>query len=198
MTILCLDKIGHSFGGRRILKGISLSLEAGDCVRLVGTSGLGKSTLLDIAAGWLRPAEGRVSRRGRLAVSYQDDALLPWTDARANLAYALAGQPGTQARIGPWLERFELSPEMRPGAMSGGMCRRLALARAFATEADLTLLDEPFAFLDAAWRQRVAAVIDERAGAGGAVLFTTHQMEETPASTIRTVTIGSAGGLVEA
>lgn len=196
--ILRLTDVGRTFGTRRILSDVNLSLGAGEGVRLVGPSGLGKSTLLEIAAGLLPPSSGLVERRGGLAIAFQDDALLPWTDATDNLAYALSTCPGGRGRIGKWLERFELPARARPSTLSGGMRRRLALARAFAAEADLTLLDEPFAFLDARWRGLIARWIDERAAAGGAVVHSTHQVDATPSSTIRTLTLDVGGRLVEA
>ncbi|MTJ80846.1 MAG: ATP-binding cassette domain-containing protein [Telmatospirillum sp.] len=190
-----LRGVTHQFGSRRVLSGVDLTLAAGEGVRLVGPSGRGKSTLLEIAAGLLAPTRGTVDRRGRLAIAFQDDALLPWTDAAGNLAYALAGIPGGRQRIAPWLERFGLPPDLLPGAMSGGMCRRLALARAFAAGADLTILDEPFAFPAAGGRAAGARPTPHRAAAGGAVLHSTHQTEDTPASTSRTLAIDDSGGL---
>lgn len=193
--ILRLQGVGHRFGERVLLSGVDLTLSAGEGLRLVGPSGCGKSTLLEIAAGLLAPTRGRVERRGRLAIAFQDDALLPWTDAAGNLAYALAGIPGGRQRIAPWLDRFGLPSDLLPGALSGGMCRRLALARAFAAGAELTILDEPFAFLDAGWRAEVARCIDERVASGGAVLHSTHQTEDTPASTLKTLAIDDDGHL---
>ena len=187
--ILELQAIGKSYGGHAILGGVDLHLDAGECVRLVGRSGLGKSTLLEIAAGLTPPGAGRVVRAGAVAMTFQDDALLPWAGAADNLAYALAARPRALAEIPAWLARFDLPPGLRPAEMSGGMRRRLSLARAFAAGASLLLLDEPFAFLDAAWRARVAEMIDEAAGAGAAVLFSTHQSDETPRSCHRSVTL---------
>lgn len=187
--ILELHAISKTRGDRRVLDGVEFGLGAGECVRLVGPSGLGKSTLLEIAAGLVPPDAGRVVRRGAAAMTFQDDALLPWATAADNLAYALATRPGSHAAIPAWLARFDLPPGSLPAEMSGGMRRRLALARAFAANAGLLLLDEPFAFLDAAWRARVAEMIDATAAAGAAVLFSTHQSEETPRACRRSVTL---------
>lgn len=192
---LRMHGVGKSLGGRVILAGIDLDLAPGESLRLVGPSGLGKSTLLGLAAGILRPDAGRIEHPARVAMSFQEEALLPWTDALGNLLYALAALPDAAARARVWLARFDLPPALRPAEMSGGMCRRLALARAFAAGAPLLLLDEPFAFLDAPWRQAVSRMIDEAAGNGAAVLFSTHQTGDDPASTRRTLTIDPLGGL---
>jgi len=194
---LSLCGVRKAYDGRTILDGIDLAVAAGESVRLVGPSGLGKSTLLEVAAGLTPPDAGRVERRGRVAMTFQDDALLPWADAAGNLAYALAALPDGQARVLPWLARFDLPPALRPSEMSGGMRRRLALARAFAAGAEVLLLDEPFAFLDAEWRVCVAEMIDAAAAGGAAVVFSTHQAEETPASTRHTLTIAD-GRLIAA
>lgn len=175
-----LQGIWKSYGERKILRGVDLRLDAGECVCLVGPSGIGKSTLLDIAAGLASPDAGRVVRGGAVAMTFQDDALLPWVDAAANLAYALAAHPRGRGEVSAWLDRFDLPPGLRPAEMSGGMRRRLSLARAFAARTPLLLLDEPFAFLDGGWRAQVAEMIDEAAEAGAAVLFSTHQSDETP------------------
>lgn len=187
--ILELSAIGKNYGDRSILDGVDLRLNPGDCMRLVGPSGVGKSTLLEIAAGLTPPDTGRVIRGGAVAMTFQDDALLPWANAADNLAYALAARPTACARIPDWLVRFALPPGLLPAEMSGGMRRRLSLARAFAAEAAVLLLDEPFAFLDAGWRARVAETIDDAVAGGAAVLFSTHQSEETPRACRRSVTI---------
>lgn len=192
---LSMHGVGKSLGGRIILTGIDLDLASGESLRLIGPSGLGKSTLLGLAAGVLRPDAGRIERPARVAMSFQEEALLPWADALANLLYALASLPDAATRARAWLARFDLPPDLRPAEMSGGMCRRLALARAFAAGAPLLLLDEPFAFLDAPWRRAVSRMIDEAAENGAAVLFSTHQTGDDPASTRRTLTIDTLGGL---
>lgn len=122
---------------------------------------------------------GHVEGFAQAALVFQDDALIPWLDAAANLDYALAALPlaERQRRRRQWLERFGLPGHLRPGAMSGGMRRRLNLARAFAAERCLLLLDEPFAFLDPPWQHLVGTEIRRVASSGGAVVVVTHQPE---------------------
>ena len=122
-------------------------------------------------------------------MTFQDDALLPWASAADNLVYVLAAHPTACARIPDWLARFEVRPGLLPAEMSGGMRRRLSLARAFAAEAAVLLLDEPFAFLDAGWRVCVVETIDAAVAGGVAVLFSTHQSEKTPRACRRSITL---------
>ncbi len=177
--MITLREVRKSIKGRLIIAQASLSLEAGRLCCLSGPSGAGKTTLLEIMAGMQAADSGRVERGGPAALAFQDDLLLDWLDAAGNLEYALAAAPSAQRRerAREWLGRLGLPPGLRPGAMSGGMRRRLNLARAFALQRPLLLLDEPFAFLDLDWQRRVAALMAEAAGKGAAVFVVSHQME---------------------
>ena len=108
--ILRLSNVRKSLGGRTVLADANLDLAVGECVCLVGPSDLGKSTLLTIAAGILLPETERVERPPHIAISFQDEALLPWADALGNLLYALAALPDAKARAHDWLTRFDLPP----------------------------------------------------------------------------------------
>lgn len=154
--MIVLERVSATLGGRRILDEVSLTVEPGQIVCLFGPSGCGKTTVLNVAAGLVRPDAGRVSVTcERLAYAFQDDRLVPWLSVRENLQLGLAGHfaPEEAAeRADLWLERLGLADAAakRPGALSGGMRRRLNLARALAVDPDVLLLDEPFAFLDGA------------------------------------------------
>ncbi|MFH1060583.1 MAG: ATP-binding cassette domain-containing protein [Pseudomonadota bacterium] len=177
--MIAVQGLRKSVAGRDIIAGVDLRVGAGEICCLAGPSGLGKTTLLEIMAGLRSPDAGRVERRAPVAVAFQDDVLLPWLDAAGNLDYALAALPAHQRQDlrRQWLDRFDLPGELRPAAMSGGMRRRLTLARAFAAGRPLLLLDEPFAFLDAQWQQRVAEEIGQAALAGAAIFIISHQFE---------------------
>jgi ABC-type cobalamin/Fe3+-siderophores transport system ATPase subunit len=165
-VLLACEGLSVRRGGRDVVRAASLELRAGDTVALFGPNGVGKSTLLDALAGALPPAGGRVERAGRVAIALQS-ADLARRSVTANLVAALAwwGVPRAQRR-----ERAERALAAMGAAhlaarqateLSGGERRRVHLARVLATEADILLLDEPFAGLDAEVR---ADLLSDAAG----------------------------------
>ena len=182
--MLRLNSIHAGYGhGPAILQDFSLDLPTGAGYCLSGPSGLGKTTILLVAAGLLPPRTGRVFNASRRpAYVFQDDRLLPWLDVEANLTFALSGhfpQHDALSRSRHWLEHFGLSEHAhkRPGALSGGMRRRVNIARAMAMEPDLLLLDEPFSFLDKAMAQVCAEAIRSwREQQHGSILAISHDL----------------------
>jgi ABC-type nitrate/sulfonate/bicarbonate transport system ATPase subunit len=178
--LLRAARLSKAFAGRTVIAEATVSLRPGTVTLFTAPSGSGKSTLLEILAGVLAPDSGTVERALPASLMFQDDALVPWLDARGNLAYILpAGMPGPARResVARWLRRFELPEGARPPSMSSGMKRRLSLARAFLAERALTLLDEPFAFLDERWRAEAAGLIRAKADSGGAVALAAHDAD---------------------
>lgn len=180
--MIVLDRVAATLGGRRILDGVSLTVQPGRIVCLFGPSGCGKTTVLNVAAGLVHPDGGRVEvQAARMGYGFQDDRLVPWLDVRENLCLGLAGHyepEDAEERADLWLERLGLADAVskRPGELSGGMRRRANLARALAVEPDVLLLDEPFAFLDGAMIevvQRYVAELRERA----TILIVSHVRE---------------------
>jgi len=172
-----LIDVRKDFGGAAALPPTSLNVRSGEGLCLSGPSGCGKTTLLEIAAGIVRPDAGRVElAAGARACAFQDDVLVPWLSALDNVTLVLRGPRAARDAVARrWLARFGLAPEARPPAMSGGMRRRLNLARAFAQAPRLMYLDEPFAFLDPAWQRILVDLIRDTLNGGAAVLMTTHQ-----------------------
>ena len=187
MTALELQRVGHSFFGRKVLEGISLSIGAAEIVALVGPSGSGKSTIAHIAAGVVDAGEGRVVRRyHRHTMVFQDPRLMPWATARDNIGFPLrlagVGRSGRDGAIRAAALRAGLLSEdldKYPSELSGGMRQRTAIARALVTDPDFIYFDEPFTALDVALKRRMQdLVITAAASARFAALFITHDLSE--------------------
>lgn len=167
--------VSKRFGALFVLSDFSYTFRDGQTYCLMGPSGCGKSTLLRLACGLTAPNGGSlVGQAQRFSYVFQDNRLLPWFSARENLAVAC--RCGTPEE---WLRRVGLSDfaAARPADLSGGMCRRLAIARALAADGEAYLFDEPFSGLDADNRQAMLRLI-RRSAAGKLCLFVTHSAEE--------------------
>ncbi|PYE53274.1 ABC transporter ATP-binding protein [Deinococcus yavapaiensis] len=143
-------RFAHEGGTRTILQHLNLEVAPGEVIALVGRSGCGKTTLLNLAAGLTRADEGRLtfSAPPRVGYVFQDARLLPWLTLEGNLTLV---QPNvTAARVSHELARVGLAGRQRdyPSQLSLGMAQRAAVARALIIEPNLLLLDEPFGALD--------------------------------------------------
>lgn len=200
-------------GREVILRSVDLDVRAGDGVTLLGENGAGKTTLLRLLASGLRPTrgEGRVmgfdlrdSRAVRDCVHLMpvDGGLYPDLTCAENLTFALRmhGQgAGAADRVAGALARVALSAAAgrRVRFLSAGMRKRLALARAWLLARPVTLVDEPFANLDAAGRALVHDLLTELRAAGGTVVIAAHEPELARPIAPRALRL-SGGGLVEA
>jgi NitT/TauT family transport system ATP-binding protein len=158
--------VSHRFGDVAVLEGINLRVERGSFVALVGPSGCGKTTLLNLAAGLAQPDAGNVRYNGNTLVKpntsagylTQDDALLPWRDVLMNVALPLEikgiDKASRFARARDIISKVGLSgfEHHRPAQLSGGMRKRVSLARTLIYRPETLLLDEPFGALDAQTR----------------------------------------------
>ncbi len=172
--MLKLEGLSFSYGERLVLQDFSLTLPLEGIAVLRGPSGCGKTTLLRLLAGLEHPQKGRITglEGQTCAILFQEDRLLPWRTVEQHLTDVLPRPHREEART--WLELVELAGEetVYPSALSGGMGRRLALARCLALGGDFLLLDEPFAGVDPARAQRILARIR---ALGTPVLLTSHQ-----------------------
>ena len=168
MSMLTLDKVCLAYGKTPVLRDVSLSIEEGEFLAIVGFSGSGKSSLVNLMAGLARPGEGQVHFRGEpvrgpapdRGVVFQSYSLMPWLTAEANVRLAVdAAFPKLSAaerreKTAHYVELVGLSHarERRPAELSGGMRQRVGIARALAAAPDILLLDEPLSALDALTR----------------------------------------------
>jgi len=202
---LAFQGLGFAWpGGERIFRDLTLSIERGSAVAIVGVSGCGKSTLLRLAAGLLAPTEGAVeAAEGGRAFVFQSPTLLPWRSVAANVALPLelAGGAADPAAIDRVLEGVGLAGEgqRRPHQLSGGMQMRVSLARALITRPRLMLLDEPFAAVDALTRRRLHELfLGLFARERFTALMVTHDIDEAAllADRIRGLGAGRPAALV--
>jgi len=189
VSVVTLRGVSKVFGaGTRAvtaLTGADLQVDAGEFVCLVGASGCGKSTILNLVAGLDEPTAGTVDVDGTTALMFQEAALFPWLTVQANieLPMRLAGVPKDERRrrAAQLVETVHLGgfAAKRPHQLSGGMRQRGALARALAQDADVLLMDEPFGALDAMTRdtlhEELEAIVRTRRTT---VLFVTHNVRE--------------------
>jgi NitT/TauT family transport system ATP-binding protein len=205
-----IEGVARTFAGRRggepveALRDLSLSVAAGETVAVVGTSGCGKTTLLELICELQRPNAG-VVRSEPAALMPQRDLLLPWLSAIDNAALALRvrGVARQRARdqVHPWFERFGLDgfEQARPYELSGGMRQRVAFLRTLLAGKPVLALDEPFAALDAITRAEMqswlARLLDSEPRT---VVLVTHDVEEAVLLGDRVVVLSPRPGRVVA
>ena len=162
------------YGDKTVLDRFSLDLPDGGITALSGPSGCGKTTLLRVLAGLAAPESGTVSGVDpkRTAFLFQEDRLLPWRTVSQHIADVLP--KAHRGEVPAWLAFAELEgeEEFYPAALSGGMARRLALARCAALGGDLLLLDEPFAGVD---EERAGRMLERLRRMDVPVILTSHQ-----------------------
>ena len=189
----------------------SLHIETGGFLSIVGPSGCGKTTLLKVIGNLIEPTTGEVTidgqpasllrRSKRIGNMFQDPVLLPWKTVSGNIAFLaeLAGKNLDDERLirlaslvglDQWLERY-------PHELSGGMKQRVAIARTFALEPSLLLMDEPFASLDEITRQRMNTELLSIWGSSRrTVVFVTHSLPEAVFLADRIIVMSAGPGRV--
>jgi NitT/TauT family transport system ATP-binding protein len=203
VSAIHLDRVSKVFGkagtdtAYRAVDGLDLDVRPGQMLALLGKTGCGKSTIFNMIAGLTEPTSGTVRVdgrdpfadfdwfRGKMAIVFQNDRLLPWRSAIANVELGLemlevpAAERRTTAQL--WLTKLGLGGHENdyPHALSGGMRQRVSIARAFATNANILLCDEPFSALDESTAGRLRAefvrLVKEN---NKTAVFITHSISE--------------------
>ena len=211
---LDINAVSAHYGTTKVLEDLSLSVQAGELVSLLGASGCGKTTTLRLIAGFLSPTAGSISLGGRdltrlpthkrdIGLVFQNYALFPHLSVLDNVAFGLKqrgiGADERRKRAMAMLERVGLAAlaDRAPGALSGGQKQRVALARALVIEPPLLMFDEPLSNLDAKLRVDMRVEIRQLQRANGTTsVYVTHDQEEAFSISDR-VAIMNAGRLMQ-
>jgi len=212
-TVIRIDGLGKRFltraGEFEALRGVDLVISEGEFVCLLGPSGCGKTTLLRILAGLDRHTEGNVEMRREQAgrpltsVVFQEHSIFPWLNVWDNVAYGLRARGLSSRvvneRVRYFVEKVGLGKfaTAHPHQLSGGMKQRVSIARAFANDPEILLMDEPFSALD----EQNRAVLQEEllriwGDTGKTVVFITHSIDEAVFLSDRVVVLGGSPGRV--
>ena len=196
MSSLAFQAVRKSYGGREVLKGLDLEIEAGDFLVLVGPSGCGKSTLLSLIAGFEDITSGDIQIGGKsykgvhpsvrdIAMVFQSYALYPSMNVFANMAFSLQMRKLPKAQIRTRVEevarvlQIEHLLDRRPGQLSGGQRQRVAMGRALVRDPQVFLFDEPLSNLDAKLRVEMRTEIKRlHQRLGTTMVYVTHDQIE--------------------
>ena len=192
---IALDNVSKSFSSQQVLTNISLAINDGDIVALLGVSGGGKSTLLNLMSGLMPVDSGQILIQGipasqfqhwqRIAYLFQEDRLLPWRTVEQNIHFGLENLPlnhrERHARVSDALTLVGLSGFAHhwPHQLSGGMRSRVALARSLVVQPQILLMDEPFSRLDPQTRSTMHdELLRIQALTNMTIVLVTHDVEE--------------------
>lgn len=217
-----MENVSKSFGDKKVLESVSLTLEEGEIVCILSASGVGKSTLFHIISGLLMPDEGRVlldgedvtGKPGKISYMLQKDMMLPYKTVLDNVALPLMiKKTSGEGKIGPWrrirtarekaaayFEEFGLSgyEKKYPAQLSGGMRQRAALLRTYLFSQEVALLDEPFSALDTITKGKMhqwyLSIMEE---IHMSTLFITHDMDEAIILSDRIYILGGTPAVIQ-
>ncbi|VTU14021.1 Taurine import ATP-binding protein TauB [Variovorax sp. SRS16] len=194
------------------LRNFNMAVARGEFVAIVGPTGCGKSTTLNMITGLLKPTVGEVHVMGkpvqgidpRIGFVFQADAVFPWRSVIDNVAAGpmFRGKPKQEAyaMAEDWIQRVGLGKfgQHYPHQLSGGMRKRVALAQTFINNPEILLMDEPFSALDMQTRTLMQdELLKIWSGTGGSVVFVTHDLEEAIALADRVFVLSARPGTLK-
>lgn len=179
-----IESLTKAFGETVLFDGVSLDIEHGRITALTGASGCGKTTLLRMIAGLDRNYTGRITGvPGGISFLFQEDRLLPWYNVAENIAFVLKDvmdKPQIGQAVDSIIESVQLEghAHKRPSELSGGMRRRVAMARAFCYPAELLIMDEPFKGFDLKLNlELISLFLRLYGGSGKTAIIVAHETE---------------------
>ena len=202
--LIKFKNINKTFGTLEVIKDLSFEVGATDIIGILGASGVGKSTILKLIAGIEKPTKGVLTNHSqKIAYVFQEPRLLAWKTTLENVSLPLIVN-GTQKKhaikkANYYLEKMGLNgfENYYPAQLSGGMLQRVSLARAFALEPDILLLDEPFSALDLRLKSVLETMLKELLAEHPIpVLYVSHSPEEIMQFANR-IFMMFAGGVIE-
>ncbi len=183
--LITLDKLTLTLAGQTIFDDISLTFTVGEKIALLGDSGVGKSSLLKLIAGIHQPTQGVLNNKAlRIGYVFQEPRLLPWLTVAQNITEVMKAsniiKEQRTRKLTELLTQVELSQYQHyyPHQLSGGMAQRVSLARAFAIEPDLLLLDEPFSALDNNLTQQLSQLLNSLLTPETTMIYVSHYVEQ--------------------
>ncbi|GAB1484615.1 hypothetical protein MASR2M78_34330 [Treponema sp.] len=211
--LLSLQAVSLSYSTRSVIHNLNLDIERGNIYAIVGATGCGKTSLLHLLAGLLRPSSGTIQftqslDQGRVALIPQDYGLFPWKTVHANARMGLEIQRSHRAlphhyaahcaaRVDELLSQLGIAElaERWPASLSGGQKQRTGIARALAPEPALLLMDEPFSALDADIRESLQDLVRSLPSRFGTTpIFVTHDLHEALRIADRIILFHSTNG----
>lgn len=203
-VMLQLEQVDKTFSGRQplhVLQQISFAVQHGEFVAILGPSGCGKTTLLRMITGLEQPSSGRILHSGQEVRSpdltrgyvFQEPRLYPWLTVAQNIAFAQGD--GEVERL---VDNLELTGFLHayPRQLSGGMAKRVALARALYSNPDLILLDEPLANLDVPTKKRMEEYLLRIWNKSLTCIMVTHDIEEVLSLATRLIILSARPGKI--